>query len=429
MCNPGSDRCLIRSPPAWCSTSCTASLRRRRYCPGASTEVLTGLTRAFGVSGAGTTSSVAGPSRVEHSRPPGGGGADLDRLAVRCSRAKLPAALRSGAAATEGVGGAGECYLLAAVPGPEGHLRLLWLEEPAGRVWTDTEKAALLLAGQVLGRSLPPESDGQRLAHLDQAHVQQRLLDAAVMSGRVAHAFDNVLTGIVGFAELTLSQTADATLQQYLGEVLQAAQAGIQLTQQLHLFNRCAVRGSGPTRLALVVADEEIRLRQTLDSRVEFKVDLPADLPPVALDAEPLRHVIGQLTDNACESLTGPGTVRLSARRVEVDATACADLYGRPRRAGRRNHGRGQRRRSECRARHRLFREPFFTTKPRHRGLGLAVVYRILQRTTVAFSWRPAPGRDCARGSTCRWRSREFPVGRGAAWRTYLPEPNTESPS
>lgn len=352
---------------------------------------LTTLARAFGVSGAGLTRSLGGPAGIEQRV---GKSEPLPSSSVYpwLQPRELPETLRTGAAAIEGIGGRGEGYLLAAAPGPEGHCRVLWLEEPPGRIWTDAEKASLLLAGSVLGRYLPIPADDLRLAHLNQGQVQQRLQDAAVMSGRVAHAFDNILTGIVGFSELTLTQTTDAILQQYLGEVLQAAQAGIQLTQQLHLFNRCAVRGSGPTRLALVVADEEIRLGQSLDPQVEFKVELTQDLPPVGLDAEPLRQVISQLTDNARESLTGPGRITLSARKVVVDLASCADLYGNPSPGPAieitvSDTGCGL----SPEARQRLFREPFFTTKPRHRGLGLAVVYRILQVHQGGFQLEAGP--------------------------------------
>lgn len=340
---------------------------------------MTDTARAFGAAGAGITGPLEGPPCVERrvrreGAPSGGTGWPWQQP-------REPGEpLRAGASTQETVGGDGESLLLAAAPGPGGRTRLLWLEEPAGRVWTEAEKAALLLTGQVVGPRVPAAAEGPaKLAALDQEHLQRRLLDAAVMSGRVAHAFDNVLTGILGFTELTLSMAADATLQQYLSEVLQAAQSGIQLTQQLHLFNRCAAAGAGPVRLPLVVAEEEVRVRQALDGRTQLTVDVPDDLPPLGLEAESLRQVLWQLLDNARESLTGTGAISLAARKAVLDGAACAGLYGRPRPG-------------ECveitvadsgsgitpEARQRLFREPFFTTKPRHRGLGLAIVYRIL---------------------------------------------------
>jgi signal transduction histidine kinase len=341
--------------------------------------LLNDTARAFGVAGAGVTGPLEGQPRVERRVRREGASAASAGWPWKQPR-ELAESLRSGASTQETVGSDGESLLISAAPMLDGRTRLLWIEEPAGRVWNDAEKAALLLAGQVLGRRIPAEAPASSsLPTLDQNHLQQRLLDAAVMSGRIAHAFDNVLTGILGFTELTLSMATDATLQQYLGEVLQAAQSGIQLTQQLHLFNRCAASGAGPVRLCMVVTEEEVRLRQALDEKIELNIDVPGDLPAVGLEAEPLRQVLCQLLDNARESLAGAGTISLSAQKAEIDAATCAGLYGRPQPG-------------ECievivadtggglgaDARQRLFRDPFFSTKPRHRGLGLAIVYRIL---------------------------------------------------
>jgi signal transduction histidine kinase len=304
----------------------------------------------------------------------------------------LSAALRKDGV-HEAVGLAGTSFLLTPIAARDGVRRVLWLEEPAGRVWTDPEKVTLALASQVLGRYLPAQTSAAEPAgRHDQARLQERMRDAAVMAGRVAHAFDNVLTGILGFAELTLNQSKDPTLQQYLSEVLQAAQNGVQLTQQLHLFHRCATAGTGPTRLAPLAADEEMRLLQVLDPHTTLTVTVPKELPAVALDSEPIRHILAQLLNNARESLAGSGTITVSARLGELNAATCAALYGAPRPGPCveiiiADSGGGL----SVEARQRLFNEPLFTTKPRHRGLGLAVVYRILAAHQGGFQLEAGP--------------------------------------
>ncbi len=210
----------------------------------------------------------------------------------------------------------------------------------------------------------------------DWKRFQERLQDAALMSGRVAHAFDNVLTGILGFAELTLSQVGpESPPHQYISEVLRAAQQGVGLTQELHLFSRCGTRGFGPTPLSLVLTEEEARLAET--PGLDVQVDLPADLPPVAMDADALRQVLRNVLDNARES--GASSIKISGRRSELTGEACGEIIG--------CTGPGQvvelvvadtGSGLSAEARKRLFHEPFFTTKPRHRGLGLAIVCRIL---------------------------------------------------
>jgi signal transduction histidine kinase len=219
------------------------------------------------------------------------------------------------------------------------------------------------------------------LPGLDQSRLQERLQDAGTISGRVAHAFDNVLTGILGFAELTLSQMETRSQHhQFLTEVVRAAQQGVLLTQQLHFFSRCGVPTAGPALLADVAAEEEARIRPLLGPQVSLRVEPPTGLPAVAMDADLLRQVLGHLLDNAREAIDGAGLITLTARRTELEPDVMPDLLGRPT-AGPCvevvvvNTG------PEISAdvRRQLFREPFFSTKPRHRGLGLAIVYRIVE--------------------------------------------------
>jgi signal transduction histidine kinase len=227
-----------------------------------------------------------------------------------------------------------------------------------------------------------------------QDRYRQRLEDAAALTGRVAHAFDNVLTGIVGFAELTISQTpSDSAPHQYVTEVLRAAQGGVQLTQQLHLFSRCASTGRGPTSLALLAADEEARLIQMVGSQVRVEFNLPRDLPAIALDAEPLRQLILQLLQNARESLTGSGLITLAARSYDLPPAERLEWQGSPEpgpavELAIADTGGGV----SGEARQRLFAEPFFSTKPRHRGIGLAIVCRTLFSHGGGFRLEPGSG-------------------------------------
>src|SRR5262249_16217087 len=90
---------------------------------------------------------------------------------------------------------------------------LLWLEADTGRVWSAGEAAALGLAAQALARlaGTPEAQSAPWTQALERARLQDRLESAAQLTGKLAHDFGNVLTGILGFAELSLSQLpADA---------------------------------------------------------------------------------------------------------------------------------------------------------------------------------------------------------------------------
>lgn len=108
-------------------------------------------------------------------------------------------------------------------------------------------------------------------------------------------------------------------------------------------------------------------------------VDAPADgvLPPVSVNPDALRRVLGNLLRNALESLEGDGAVRVSVRREDADIRIDVADEG-------------------CglapEQLERVF-EPFVTTKPEGSGLGLSVVRRLMADAGGRVEVDSAPGR------------------------------------
>lgn len=272
-------------------------------------------------------------------------------------------------------------YLLAGHGLPDEGGWLLWLEDKPPRAWDAGERAALQLAALALGRALTagalhPQAQRWR----ENARLRQRLEDTALVTGRLAHDYGNVLTGVLGFTELSLAQIQPGTApHRFLTEAHDAAQQGVRLTNRLKQFGRRTPTSRKPTALADVVRDALSNYRSRYEHAASWEAAVPNDLPSVALDAEPLRNVLGHLLDNASEAVVAGGTVTLLARGVELTEADAADLLGDPPPGSYvslavRDTGRG----FSPDARRRAFAEPFFSTKPRHRGMGLASIYGII---------------------------------------------------
>jgi signal transduction histidine kinase/ActR/RegA family two-component response regulator len=258
---------------------------------------------------------------------------------------------------------------------------VLWLEDSGRTSWTDGESGALFLAGAAIARRLNADSLPRWAEQLDRIARQQRLETAAAVTRRLAHDFGNVLTGILGFTELALAQQvpANTPLHTYLQEVYRAAQAGAQLTSHLRLFSRRQSATSRSCPLPVVLAEQEARLFSAREAGVNLRLNVPTDLPAVALDSEQLTYVLTALLDNAREALLGPGSISVSARLSEMSEADCRDLFGSAQPGPHveitiADTGIGL----SPDAQRRLFSEPFFTTKPRRRGFGLSTAYGIL---------------------------------------------------
>lgn len=268
---------------------------------------------------------------------------------------------------------------------------VIWADKPAGQPWADAERAYLVLTGRTVERS--PALSAVIGPVIEPDRLYQRLGDAAVIAGRLAHDFDNLLQGIIGFSDLTLPLVAPGTqAASFIAEIGKVGQRGIQFTQQLHHLSRSGQVKPTPGSVPLAVAKEEARLRPVTPMGVRVEKDFAPNLPSVAVEAGPLQTVLGHLLENAVEACPQGGVVRVTARAGELTEAEARAYLGR---AGAGTYlqlsvsdtGPGIR----PEVRRRLFVEPFFTTKVRHRGLGLAVAYRTLCAHRGGIQLEPVP--------------------------------------
>jgi signal transduction histidine kinase len=255
---------------------------------------------------------------------------------------------------------------------------VVWAERAGPDAWSDADRQYLLLSVSLMERS--PLLAGKVGTMIDSDRLQQRLNDASVIAGRMAHDFDNVLTGIIGFADLTVPLLPPhAQPTKFVQQIADVGKRGIAFTQQLHQLSRAGQARPLPAAVATAVAKEEARLRHLHPAGFQLTTDVSAALPPVAMEAGPLGVVLGHLIQNAVEAGGQPPRAGVSARMVELSPADAKNYLGAVRPGPHvevRVTDAGGGIKPEVRA--RLFAEPFYTTKTRHRGLGLAVVYRTL---------------------------------------------------
>jgi len=289
-------------------------------------------------------------------------------------------------------GSAGRLYCLLTPTGRSPGL--LWAERGPGEPWSETERNYLRLSARLIERS--PALASLTGPMIDPDRLQQRIGDAAVIAGRMAHDFDNILTGIIGFSDLTVPLVPQGSQQaKFVAESGRVGQRGIEFTTELHQLSRSGQTKPLPGSVTGVVGKLEAKIRAGLPAGAHLLTAVPGGLSAVAMDTGPLGVVLGQLLANAVEAVPAGGRILVSARLVELSQADARGFLGNA------NPGphvevtvqdSGPGIRPEVRA--RLFVEPFYTTKVRHRGLGLAVVFRTLcaHRGGVRLDPVPLPG-------------------------------------
>jgi signal transduction histidine kinase len=350
--------------------------------------LLVGWAKACGWKSAGFVWPAEGPHAVVKTAHPAG---VVDTPTVPAEAAEAVRHARTGEATylapTAGTGG----RVFAAVRPAGRPMGLLWADRPAGQPWSEADRACLALTAKVMDKA--PVVAAATGPVIDPDRLLQRLSDAAVIAGRMAHDFDNILTGIIGFADLSVPMIpAGSQAAGFVAEISKVGQRGIQFTQQLHQLSRSGQTKPSPGAVGSAVTKEEARLRPTMPAGLRVDKEIPGTLPPVAVEATPLQTVLGHLLANAAEASAPGGLVTVSARPVELTE---ADARGYLGKVGVGAHleiavtdfGSG----IKPEVRRRLFAEPFFTTKVRHRGLGLAISYRLLCAHRGGIALDPVP--------------------------------------
>lgn len=228
----------------------------------------------------------------------------------------------------------------------------------------------------------------RRQAEEEKERLQAQLLQAQKMesigrlAGGVAHDFNNMLSVIIGHAELALQKIHDRErVAASLEEINTAALRSADLTRQLLAFARKQIVMPKNLDLNDTVGSMLKMLRRLIGEDVKLIWQPGAGLWPVRIDPSQIDQVLANLAVNARDAIAGGGTITIETENIQVDESYCAGnssaVPGNYVLLSFSDTGCGMTRE----VLDNLF-EPFFTTKElgAGTGLGLATVYGIVKQ-------------------------------------------------
>lgn len=227
-----------------------------------------------------------------------------------------------------------------------------------------------------------------------QLRQSQKMESIGLLAGGISHDFNNLLTPIIGYAEL-LRKTCNCgpEADNWIRGILESAEKSKLLTRQLLGFARKQMMEMSVLDINQVIVSFNSIIRRMIRGTIEIEVSIHDGPIHVRADRSQIEQILLNLSVNAQDAIAGHGTIRIASgllvldhdderlppelpagryASITVSDTGCGMDEG---------------------IRSQIF-EPFFTTKSvgHGTGLGLSMVYGIVMQHEGAIRLESKPG-------------------------------------
>lgn len=211
----------------------------------------------------------------------------------------------------------------------------------------------------------------------------ERLEVLSEFAGGLAHDYNNLMTGILGGADMALEELpAESEVRSVIEGIRRSALEAVDLTGQVLAFSGGRAGETRVADLSQVTKEMDGVLRSMLTENVSLTYDFASTLPPAEIQVGQVRQVILSLVRNGVEAMRdGGGTLCVSTGSHLVDRNYLAGtLLDESLPDGRyvflqvSDSGPG----IDPVTQERMF-DPCFTTKESARGLGLSAVLGVVR--------------------------------------------------
>lgn len=219
--------------------------------------------------------------------------------------------------------------------------------------------------------------------HLEaQLRQAQKLESIGQLAGGVAHGFNNILTAIMGYAQLAQANISkDDPLKGHVQHILDYSEKATVIIKSLLTFSRKQTLHLSHYNLNDLVSSFQELLRHLLPRSIEIQTQLADSDLPVLVDSNQIEQIIMNLASNARDVMPQGGHFVISTSLVNLDDKFIkVHGYGRTGSYAEiavADTGTGMDKKTLA-----MIFDPFFTTKEQGKGsgLGMAIVYGIVKQ-------------------------------------------------
>lgn len=253
--------------------------------------------------------------------------------------------------------------------------------------------SAVITSARDITKRKKAEEDRARLE--DQLRQSQKMESIGRLAGGVAHDFNNILTGILGYAEVIQSTLipGDPILSD-LEEIRKAAERASGLTSQLLAFSRKQIIDPKVIQPNAALESSQNMLSRIIGEDIDSVFSPQVDLWRIKADPAQVDQILVNLAVNARDAMPDGGKLTIETQNVSFDAEYCdSNPEAKPGKfvmLAVTDNGHGM----DAETRRKIF-EPFFSTKggDEGTGLGLSTVYGIVRQNGGFINVYSEPGR------------------------------------
>ena len=251
----------------------------------------------------------------------------------------------------------------------------IWIMDRGMVLERDASGKPLRMAGTHVDITLRKNAETEKERLQNQISQTQRLESIGQLAGGVAHDLNNLLTPIIGYAEILIEDSSPEIDLRPFKEILRAGRSSQLLVNQLLAFGRKQMLELQVINLNEVVENYKNLLVRTIRENISISFSLKDTPLLVEGDITKLEQVLMNLAVNARDAMPEGGKMKITTdlsvfpENLDVDAPrgACAVLAIS-------DDGKGM----DSETQSKIF-EPFYSLKvDGGTGLGLATVYGIV---------------------------------------------------
>jgi PAS domain S-box-containing protein len=188
-------------------------------------------------------------------------------------------------------------------------------------VYTQREKDILMFVSQQIATAIERKKTEETLRETEiQFHHLQKIESIGTLVGAIAHDYNNVLTSILGNAQLLehMIPQENIDLKKYISAIIKASESAAGLVQQLLTFTREEDQFLEIININKIINDWQELLVQIVGDPVRLQLDLAPTISNIWGNPEKIRQVIMNLVINARDAMPTGGCMEIITKNVEV---------------------------------------------------------------------------------------------------------------